>query len=111
MKEGTGSDNLVVGWLKPGQTGTTPSQVIPGSALSPRQNPAKDNITILVSEKMLNKNATISIIAMNGRVISQTKKILNSTEKLYLTNVASGLFIIRIDKKDGIVNRKISVMK
>jgi hypothetical protein len=60
---------------------------------------------------MLNNNATISIIAMNGRVISQTKKILNSTEKLYLTNVASGLFIIRIDKKDGIVNRKISVMK
>lgn len=35
MKEGGGGDNLSVGWLKPGQTGTTPSQVIPGTQLSP----------------------------------------------------------------------------
>ncbi|MBC8135941.1 MAG: DNRLRE domain-containing protein, partial [Fibrella sp.] len=35
MKEGAGGDNLVVGWLKPGQSGTVPSEVVPGSALSP----------------------------------------------------------------------------
>jgi xyloglucan-specific exo-beta-1,4-glucanase len=35
MKESSGSDNLAVGWLKPGQTGSSPSQVIPGSVLSP----------------------------------------------------------------------------
>ena len=35
MKEGSGGDNLAVGWLKPGQTGTVPSEVIPGSVLSP----------------------------------------------------------------------------
>ncbi len=35
MKEGSGGDNLAVGWLKPGQTGTVPSEVVPGSALSP----------------------------------------------------------------------------
>jgi hypothetical protein len=33
MKEGAGGDNLAVGWLRPGQTGTVPSEVIPGSAL------------------------------------------------------------------------------
>lgn len=32
--QGYGGDNLAVGWLKPGQTGAVPSQVIPGSVLS-----------------------------------------------------------------------------
>ena len=33
MKEGTGGDNLAVGWAKPGQATTAPSEVIPGSQL------------------------------------------------------------------------------
>ena len=33
MKEGTGGDNLAVGWAKPGQATTAPSEVIPGSSL------------------------------------------------------------------------------
>lgn len=35
MKEGSGGDNLAVGWAKPGEATTAPSQVIPGSVLSP----------------------------------------------------------------------------
>lgn len=34
-KEGNGGDNVAVGWLKPGQSGTVPSEVVPGSQLSP----------------------------------------------------------------------------
>ena len=34
-KEGGGGDNVAVGWAKPGQATTSPSEVIPGSALSP----------------------------------------------------------------------------
>ncbi len=34
QKEGTGGDNLAVGWSKPGQSTTSPSEVIPASALS-----------------------------------------------------------------------------
>ncbi len=33
--QGYGGDNLAVGWLKPGQTGTAPSEIVPGSVLSP----------------------------------------------------------------------------
>ncbi len=33
MKEGTGGDNLAVGWAKPGQSTSAPSEVIPGSSL------------------------------------------------------------------------------
>lgn len=34
MKESTGSDHLAVGWAKPGQSSSAPSEVIPGSSLS-----------------------------------------------------------------------------
>ena len=34
MKQGTGSDNMAVGWALPGGKTTAPSQVIPGSVLS-----------------------------------------------------------------------------
>jgi PQQ-dependent dehydrogenase (s-GDH family) len=33
MKEGTGNDNMAVGWAKPGQSTSAPSEVIPGSQL------------------------------------------------------------------------------
>ena len=35
QKEIDGGDNLAVGWAKPGQATSTPSEVIPGSVLSP----------------------------------------------------------------------------
>jgi hypothetical protein len=33
MKESTGQDNLAVGWAKPGQSTSAPSEVIPGTSL------------------------------------------------------------------------------
>lgn len=39
MKESSGNDHVAVGWLKPGQTGSVPSEVIPGSQLSPYVEP------------------------------------------------------------------------
>jgi hypothetical protein len=35
QKEGVGGDNLAVGWAKPGESTSAPSEVIPGSVLSP----------------------------------------------------------------------------
>lgn len=35
QKEGSGGDNVAAGWAKPGQATTNPSEVIPGSVLSP----------------------------------------------------------------------------
>ncbi|HEX2958167.1 MAG TPA: PA14 domain-containing protein [Chitinispirillaceae bacterium] len=39
-KEGTAYNSMAVGWLKPGESGTIPSQVIPGSVLSKFIEPA-----------------------------------------------------------------------
>ena len=137
MKQGTGSNNLAVGWLKPGQTGTVPSEVIPGSILSPRTalglknalinnepsfpnnestfivypNPANDILTVSVSENLLKKDATLSLISINGRVIFKQRKMQNSLETIDLTNVASGLYIILIETTDLKLNKKISVIK
>lgn len=43
MKEGTGSDNLSVGWAKPGQSTSSPSEVIPGTYLSVNSNTSTDS--------------------------------------------------------------------
>lgn len=44
-KAGAGAgDNLAVGWLKPGETGATPSQIVPGYTLSPYLAPAPGSI-------------------------------------------------------------------
>jgi len=40
MKEGSGGDNLAVGWLKPGQSGSAPSEVIPGAQLAAYEPPS-----------------------------------------------------------------------
>jgi uncharacterized protein (DUF1800 family) len=56
-KAGVGSgDNLAVGWLKPGQTGTTPSEVVPGPVLSPYfDTPALANPGTLYVATMLSQ--------------------------------------------------------
>ena len=40
QKEGGGGDNLAVGWARPGQATSAPSEVIPGSVLSPFRVPS-----------------------------------------------------------------------
>ena len=47
QKEGGGGDNLAVGWAKPGESTSAPSEVIPGSVLSPLSGTAGPEINIL----------------------------------------------------------------
>ena len=47
QKEGGGGDNLAVGWAKPGQSTSAPSEVIPGSVLSPFSGAAALTLTTL----------------------------------------------------------------
>jgi hypothetical protein len=59
MKESTGSDNLAVGWAKPGQSTTAPSEVIPGTCLS------VNNVTTVV---LPNAPANLSAANINQYV-------------------------------------------
>ena len=47
QKEAGGGDNLAVGWAKPGESTSAPSEVIPGSVLSPFSGPAAPTLTSL----------------------------------------------------------------
>lgn len=60
-KAGTGADHLAVGWLKPGQSGTTPSEVVPGYVLSPYVAPSAASApgTLYVSS-MLSQNGAVT---------------------------------------------------
>jgi large repetitive protein len=49
QKEGGGGDNLAVGWAKPGQSTSAPSEVIPGSVLSPFNESTGPEINVLGS--------------------------------------------------------------
>ncbi|MGL4630484.1 MAG: PQQ-dependent sugar dehydrogenase [Leadbetterella sp.] len=53
QKEGSGGDHLAVGWAKPGQATTSPSEVIPNSALKISHN---DNIPPFVPTEIVSSN-------------------------------------------------------
>lgn len=140
MKEGTGSDNLAVGWLKPGETGTVPSEIIPGSVLSPRNqeipyfktakqsegnhypdrldeidfevypNPTSGVIHVTSSET-IQENAILSIVSLTGQIISH--KILDpgSRWQLDLVNYQTGCYHLRIRCQDKVVIRRILIAK
>jgi len=57
LKEAGGDDNLAVGWLKPAQTGLIPSEVIPGSVLSPFVASINNGPTIINQSFQLNENS------------------------------------------------------
>jgi hypothetical protein len=61
-KTGAGSgDNLAVGWLKPGQTGPTPSEVVPAPVLSPYfDTPALANPGTLYVATLLSQGGALT---------------------------------------------------
>ncbi|RFS13431.1 PA14 domain-containing protein, partial [Emticicia sp. C21] len=54
-KEGGGGDNLAVGWAKPGESTTSPSEVIPIDAIRPY---ATSSVTTATYQYMLNNSGT-----------------------------------------------------
>jgi len=74
MKEGTGSDNMAVGWAKPGQSTATPGEVIPGSQLMVRlpdtqsPNPATNLLASAITQSsfILTWTAATDDVAVTG---------------------------------------------
>ncbi len=70
MKEATGSDNLSVGWLKPGQTGSVPSQVIPGSVLSPIAATVTTTAPIVIIPAMKDDSINVNLKEQDSTDVS-----------------------------------------
>lgn len=89
MKESSGSDNLAVGWAKPGQSTTAPSQVIPGSSLM-RQLPdtqAPTAPTNLAASAITSISFTLSWTAATDNVGVTGYDVYQNGIKINLTNI------------------------
>ena len=131
MKEGTGLDNLAVGWLKPGQTGTTPSEVLPGSVLSLYSastlksgnnslpvnemeetgvkmypNPATNVVTIETSFE----TGTVSIVSALGKKVLD-KQIVGAINRIDVSNLNSGLYFIIVKGGNKTITKKLQIVK
>lgn len=87
-KAGSGNtDNLAVGWSKPGEATTAPSEVIPGYVLSPYVAPAAGSTpgTLYVST-MLSQNG-----AATSGVGNSTLRLSEDENTAYMTRTYSGL--------------------
>jgi uncharacterized protein YjdB/agmatine/peptidylarginine deiminase len=134
MKHGSGTDNLAVGWLKPGQYGTSPSQVIPGSVLSPRgatetllsvpeilpangenifrvyPNPTTGWVTIASSIKHEGP-VNIAVITSSGQLVLNERISFDDHFELNLENLASGFCILKIETGNLVEYKKLFILK
>jgi chitodextrinase len=119
VKENGGGDNLAVGWRKPSDgTGTSPSEVIPGSVLSPYTstpldtqapstptNLASSNITS--TSVNLNWTASIDNVAVTGYEVYRNGSLLTTvtgTTTSVTGLTASTNYIFKVRAKDAANN-------
>jgi PQQ-dependent dehydrogenase (s-GDH family) len=99
MKEGTGSDNLSIGWAKPGQSTSGPSEVIPGiyllTQLADTQSPgapaslSASNIT--TTSLTLSWTASTDNVGVTGYDVYQNGIKINSSNITAASYNVSGL--------------------
>jgi len=132
-KEVYGGDCLAVGWLKPGQTGSVPSQVIPGSVLSPIGSVKSQEINISIIEQAepevklsvypnplgnnelnikidnLSSEATLKIFTITG-VECMTEVIQNSNViQVNRSIFKSGMYIVKVFNENFVKSTKLIV--
>ena len=109
LKEASGGDNLSVGWLKPGQTGTVPSEVIPGSVLSPLgiksvevlfENPDVKNSDISLSVYPNPLNSDVLNLKIENLFSKATLKIYTVSGVEYYTGSVQSSGIVHIDRSE-----------
>ncbi|MBK6379724.1 MAG: PQQ-dependent sugar dehydrogenase [Chitinophagaceae bacterium] len=89
MKESTGNDNLAVGWAKPGQATSAPSQVIPGTSLV-RQAPDTEAPTApanLAASAITQTSFTLSWTVATDNVGVTGYDVYQNGIKINLTNI------------------------
>ncbi len=91
MKESTGSDNLAVGWAKPGQSTSAPSQVIPGSSLVSQlpDTQAPTAPTNLASSAITTNSFTLSWTASTDNVAVTGYDVYQNGIKINPSNITT----------------------
>src|SRR5678815_837051 len=92
MKEGTGNDNLAVGWARPGQSIAVPSEVIPGTYLSVSNSMDAQPPTApsnLSSSSITNSSFTLSWTASTDNVGVTGYDVYQDGIKINPSNITS----------------------
>ncbi|MBK7374170.1 MAG: fibronectin type III domain-containing protein [Chitinophagaceae bacterium] len=89
MKESSGSDNLAVGWAKPGQSTSSPSQVVPGSSLVAQlpDTQAPTAPTNLASSAITQNSFTLSWTASTDNVAVTGYDVYQDGVKINAANI------------------------
>ncbi len=89
MKEGSGNDNLAVGWAKPGQSTSAPSQVIPGTNLRTQlaDTQAPSSPTNLGSSAITTNSFTLSWTASTDNVGVTGYDVYQNGVKINVANI------------------------
>lgn len=102
-KEGSGGDNVAVGWMKPGGSGTVPSEVVPGIQLSPWVGTTPTTVTLNPTEDRNTQNdstgGTNPIIAcsryntiyLKFDLASVTGTLTSAKLRIYKASATSGM--------------------
>ncbi len=75
-------------------------------------NPAKEEVNITLTAAMINKAATISLIGIDGKLIS-TRKVAaaSQVEIINVSALPNGKYILRIVTANDVINKTIAVIK
>ncbi len=75
-------------------------------------NPAIDMVNITLTGSMINKAATLSLLSMDGKLLSQ-QRITNTgqTETINVSTLANGSYIVRLVTNDEVINKIIQVLR
>jgi hypothetical protein len=132
MTDNGGADNLAVGWLKPGQTGTSPSEVIPGSVLSPLGTKSKEvifdipilitnDVKLLVYPNPLNSDllnirlenfsnlATLNIYSISGVLFKEVLIHSSGTIHIDRSDFKSGIYIVKVFNNEFVKTTRLIV--
>jgi Secretion system C-terminal sorting domain len=75
-------------------------------------NPAASYVNIVAGGSLLNKAATISIIAMDGKLLLQKRiNALSQTETINVAPLSSGKYMLRIVTAATVINKAVEVIR
>jgi hypothetical protein len=96
MKEGASCDNLAVGWAKPGQSSSCPSEVIPGTALAPWPSPTTLEAENLTRTSNVSTSVETDAKCSNGKEVKVSSAKINDYVQLTFPSVIAGAYNVKV---------------
>jgi hypothetical protein len=81
------------------------------ATISVYPNPAREQLTISIAQKLEVGSWSLDILNSMGELIIPTSNIQLPTSTINVTNLAAGIYFVRISTEQGIVSKRFTVIK